>query len=955
MPNRCPKCGKILNGSNICPVCGSAAVSVNVQKQQSGSEKVICRNCGKVYQNKKQICPVCGAKNAAYVPKAKVSVQVSADDHCPNCGKKLGSAEMICPVCGYVKQGEPKPKPNPKPVPPIPAPVPPKHRRSLLPLLLPIAAVVSVATVIYVYRSTSSNMPETAPANADAAANLVTAQQTVGEALNEVMSTDEFDKADIDTRKELVSGALDDMQEQGYIQEPVYNAVSELYEYDYTAGGKGGVMLVEFSDDVSGIAKDYADKDSSGKVINVKNKLEYDTSKYSYKEKDLSAKVMYGLGYDEMLRELKNRDNVWNSEGLKAYIDEDCTVEDFADSLGECSFLDIREHGMMYQETPVICTMEIVTEDNLIKYLDDVLNDRVILINFEDDPSHAKYVLMPDFFTKHYQNNELSNTIIYIGACHAYQNDKLVSSFKKSGAKSVVACTDMVYSYYNYYIVDAFVYSLLSGDTVNEALKYATDMWGGDDIQWAKKYFASNADIKAEIAVPKIACGGDQRLVTVVEKDEAKTPELVKKIVSWTADKEPGAGDTWIDTFEMYESYRDKYGFEQNEMWFQDLDGDGTPELIVGGYGMRVNEPEQHFFAVYNKSGSVEDGLTTLWTSRRDYGHKAFTLQAYKDSSGNLSFADGELYEYTSPGQSSGDGAYGLYTFTFGNSGSWTKSEEKFYFTKSSDNGSEVYNSFKVSGSSVDAGKFKSSFNSYFSGKTPLKANVKTILLTDYKSMTQAEREQALTESYNAFSYKEDSSISAPLSDMVNSISEKAEEPKADSSSEKPSDNSQEQKQNTSNPFAVYADKLAKLYAEKSGASPYYYVVDLDLDGNYELVWIDEGGASTSEARVFKADSSGNLADLGTFNCGGRAQLLYSSYYGCFVTDYLSTDVNDNYENIEFINKVSVSSGKVSTEKVAETSMSERDAYGLSSPTAGYSYDGGGADEVKALAMSNQF
>ena len=190
---------------------------------------------------------------------------------------------------------------------------------------------------------------------------------------------------------------------------------------------------------------------------------------------------------------------------------------------------------------------------------------------------------------------------------------------------------------------------------------------------------------------------------------------------------------------------------------------------------------------------------------------------------------------------------------------------------------------------------------------------------------------------------------------MVNSISEKAEEPKADSSSEKPSDNSQEQKQNTSDPFAVYADKLAKLYADKSSASPYYYVVDLDLDGNYELVWIDEGGASASEARVFKADSSGNLADLGTFNCGGRAQLLYSSYYGCFVTDYLSTDVNDNYENIEFINKVIVSTGKVSTEKVAETSMSERDAYGLSSPTAGYSYDGGGADEVKALAMSNQF
>ena len=920
-----------------------------------------CPNCKKPLANNMKKCPNCGYDISKYKDLSSITFYNNAkkknlladfvleDDgthivKCPNCNNLNTDKDEFCTVCGRQLILPKNNVQNPR-----------SHRHSRLHLLLPIAAVVSVAAVIYVYRSTSSNMPETAPANADAAAELVTAQQTVGEALNEVMSTDEFDKADIDTRKELVGGALDDMQEQGYIQEPVYNAVCELYEYDYTAGGKGGVMIVEFSDDVSGIAKDYADKDSSGKVINVKNKLEYDTSKYSYKEKDLSTKVMYGLGYDDILKMLKNRNSVWSSEGLNAYIDEDCTVEDFASGLGECSFLDIQEHGIMYADEPIICTKDLATAENIVKYSNDIFSDRVLFLTTTEEPNKSYYALTPDFFKNHYTNNELKNTIVNIGSCEGYKNDKLVNAFKSAGAKSVLGCTDTVYTEYDYDIVDAFVYSLLSGDTVNEALKYATDMWGGDDIQWAKKYFASNADIKAEIAVPKIACGGDQRLVTVVEKEEAKTPELVKEIVSWTADKEPGAGDTWIDTFEMYESYRDKYGFEQNEMWFQDLDGDGTPELIVGGYGMRVNEPEQHFFAVYNKSGSVEDGLTTLWTSRRDYGHKAFTLQAYKDSSGNLSFADGELYEYTSSDQPNGDGAYSLYTFTFGNSGSWTKSEEKFYFTKSSDNGSEVYNSFKVSGSSVDAGKFKSSFNSYFSGKTPLKANVKTILLTDYKSMTQSEREQALTESYNAFSYKEDSSISAPLSDMVNSISEKAEEPKADSSSEKPSDNSQEQKQNTSDPFAVYADKLAKLYAEKSSASPYYYVVDLDLDGNYELVWIDEGGASASEARVFKADSSGNLADLGTFNCGGRAQLLYSSYYGCFVTDYLSTDVNDNYENIEFINKVSVSSGKVSTEKVAETSMSERDAYGLSSPTAGYSYDGGGADEVKALAMSNQF
>lgn len=38
MPNRCLKCGKILDGSNICPVCGSGVD--NVDKHKGVSEKL---------------------------------------------------------------------------------------------------------------------------------------------------------------------------------------------------------------------------------------------------------------------------------------------------------------------------------------------------------------------------------------------------------------------------------------------------------------------------------------------------------------------------------------------------------------------------------------------------------------------------------------------------------------------------------------------------------------------------------------------------------------------------------------------------------------------------------------------------------------------------------------------------------------------------------------------------
>lgn len=96
MPNRCLKCGKILDGSNICPVCGSGVD--NVDKHKGVSEKIICGNCGKVYQNKSQVCPICGTKNTICISNPSVSIHRDVAGHCPNCGKKLRTGEENCSV-----------------------------------------------------------------------------------------------------------------------------------------------------------------------------------------------------------------------------------------------------------------------------------------------------------------------------------------------------------------------------------------------------------------------------------------------------------------------------------------------------------------------------------------------------------------------------------------------------------------------------------------------------------------------------------------------------------------------------------------------------------------------------------------------------------------------------------------------------------------------------------------
>lgn len=73
----------------------------------------------------------------------------------------------------------------------------------------------------------------------------------------------------------------------------------------------------------------------------------------------MKAKVMYGLGYDDMLELLNQRSDVWTSEKLLTDIDTDCTVADFAEELAGYDFIDIEEHGTLYNDTPIICTKEV--------------------------------------------------------------------------------------------------------------------------------------------------------------------------------------------------------------------------------------------------------------------------------------------------------------------------------------------------------------------------------------------------------------------------------------------------------------------------------------------------------------------------------------------------------------------------------------------------------------------
>ena len=312
---------------------------------------------------------------------------------------------------------------------------------------------------------------------------------------------------------------------------------------------------------------------------------------------------------------------------------------------------------------------------------------------------------------------------------------------------------------------------------------------------------------------------GEAAQTSAPKQETTDTPALVKTIVSW--------GTSWIDGFEMYESYRDKYGFDQNVIWFQDVTGDGEPEMIVGGYGMYIGQGESRIFEIYNKNGALASGndVTTMWTSSSSHGHDAFTLQAYKDSSGSLFFADGAQMEFTSTND--GSAAYYLYKYSFGSS--CTKDELLSFSYYKDEN---RFDSCKYKGSSVDAAKLKSSYNDFFSSATPLKASFKTVKLSDYKSMSDSERTEALTRSYNAAGYTSDSS-SPPLSSLTDKISSAGSEGRSSDGGASAKDS--------------YDTALSKKLSQLSSGE--YFLNDLDGNGQKELIY-RSGSSGTYSAVV---------------------------------------------------------------------------------------------------------
>ena len=381
--------------------------------------------------------------------------------------------------------------------------------------------------------------PSTDTADSDAAyLEAVNNYTEVNDAVAELTNSSVYLETEPEEKANQLLHLLEQLEGEGQIASGSvqYNEGDQTISYAYADGAFGSIQLKEFSKENSGVDASYVTEyDENGLVVSTSSAVLFGIDGCPY-EKAPMALILCGLGDSSALQLLKeNQQEFWSAEYMETALEENCTVKTFRLALSGYDLLVLQLHGYLYNDVPTIYLQETTSfsiwnaeklnaqvlsmEDRLL--LDDLRTNRIGMMCSASDGKYH-YFLLPEFFTYYYRDGQLNNTIVWLGSCSGYRNDSLVKAFADCGAKAVLGCTETVRTSYNICMEDAFVYKLLYGSTVDEALAFAKSVWGDNDSIFWWNYRNEQDTDPSEI---RYYNGGDQTLVTLTAEAKAALQE----------------------------------------------------------------------------------------------------------------------------------------------------------------------------------------------------------------------------------------------------------------------------------------------------------------------------------------------------------------------------------------------------------------------------------------------
>lgn len=411
--------------------------------------------------------------------------------------------------------------------------------------------------------------------------NELSQMDEVNQDLFDVVDSSDFDNAELSTKKTLVSSRLDILKQNGLISSFAYNSFAKMYEFVYSSGILGGVILNDYNpqfnannaislsagittEEVTYLTGDETEDseeetvflggESSVEAIEEATEAPEETSEAAIAatskeraEDDVrplsrsgrlqsliescngkflanetqnlgTAKIYYAFNDDWRRDFYQTLRTDWNSKGLSTSIFEGFTIPDLL-NIGQDEVSIFSMHGSTFRGTPALCTMDSVSRDKTSSYQKYLLSTQVVEVT---TPDGQYYWVRPNFFKENLDKNELSNTFVVSETCEfagsGSTNDyAMADALTGRGAKAVVGFHNSVLATYSRNVMKRYVDRLIAGDKASAALSSAKSAYGNNDGQ------------SSDAAYPVLRGNGDARLIETSFKngsfEKASTPK----------------------------------------------------------------------------------------------------------------------------------------------------------------------------------------------------------------------------------------------------------------------------------------------------------------------------------------------------------------------------------------------------------------------------------------------
>lgn len=405
---------------------------------------------------------------------------------CPGCGSKIYATRTVCPGCGRQMTEAVNKK---------------KRKKAFLVGAL-LAAVLVVAIILgaryIIKRRTEISLD----------VHIKTDARLYG-----VTGDAGFERLSTEQKKQKLEDCFKKLKDNGLVDSFSYNETEQIYEFTYEDGSLGAAALCSFDKELCGIDKSYKKEESDGSVV-IDSSLDLQALGYSF-EKAPTAKVFGFYGSEKLEKWAKKRSEIWERNGMKTELDTEVTAKKLEKQLSKTDLVILDAHGFVFKNDTALCFGEKVTKASLQSYSKELRSGQMIELLTPE----GKYLcVMPALFRTHYAQGALDKTVVVLGACCTADKDEPSKVMRELGAKAVAAVNGRIFSGYLAQFEDAFVYSLLCGDSVGEAVDFAKSVYGADDALWAMTYDGTPLALKrSDKGSVSAVSGADKTLVKLKE------------------------------------------------------------------------------------------------------------------------------------------------------------------------------------------------------------------------------------------------------------------------------------------------------------------------------------------------------------------------------------------------------------------------------------------------------